>query len=346
MEKTERDETGKTEDVQKVEVAQQPAVKASVMDYDTPGLVVGSAKRKQEAAEEQAKANVAASVEKEEVVNEPGNNEPSEEHEEVTFDEDIFGRFTIKYALINPLLGFARDLRRPEVEVVFGEKGMSARFVDPAHVAIGSFLISRDEFTQYLRKDNKEWKVGIDARKILGLRIRARDEIGIVLRGTPLNVGEGVQRYCIKHSEAETTFKGLTEDDGARIPKMPKIDFRNSVLLRSEKVWSFLKAVEQVSDAFRVILNKEGLKLRCKTDETTIETNIPEGGITIEMTDAETASVYPMDWVMSAFKNLKDADEIKISLGSNDYPMQIDFLIGMRKMDDSVASLLVAPRVG
>ena len=344
MEEKKQDGTGKIDDVQKIEVAQQPDVKASVLDYDTPGLLVGSAKRKQEATEKQVKTDVAASVEKE-VVKEPEKNLHSEGQGETAFGMDEVGRFSIKYALISPILGFAKSLNRPEMEIVFEKNGLSGRFIDPAHVAMGSFFISRYEFTQYMRKDDKDWKVGIDIKKILDLKIRSRDEIDIVLVENPLDEGTRVHRYRIRYQEVETSIRGLTQEDGLYVPKIPKITMRNSVLLERERVWSFFKAAEQVSDAFRVTLDKEGLKLTCKTDDTTIKTVIPKKDMTVEMTDAETTSAYSIEWVMPAFKNLREIRDIKISLGSNDYPMKIDFLKGMVKMDDSVVSLLVAPRV-
>jgi hypothetical protein len=338
MEERKQDETGKTEYVEKTGTTEQSNAVVSVMSYDVPGLLVGSEKRKQEAAEKENDAPAAMTDNQDKRVK----SEDLSKMRTKDFADWQAGWFAVRYGYIKPLLELAKAFKTPKIMLEFKTDGLHTRFVDPAHVAMISAFISRGNFELYARRDEKDIEFGVDSEMIIQLKLEAKKEfVEIIPKYNKFNVRKDrIDSYEVRQGHKDTEF--MAENESAYKPMVVNLTHTSSVSMPIGKVMNFFRAIDKFSNGFKITLTREeGVVLENRDREVTIQTVVPANETTIGLNEPKIWAVFPSDYVVNAFKCLKNAKNIKMGW-QNDRPIQIDFFM---ETGNSVVSLLVAPRV-
>lgn len=299
--------------MQNIEMKATECKQDSVMKYHTDGLVVGSKRRKQ----------------------------MRENREKTKFHGNEVGFFKFKYSILKPILDFAYAIKQESIQLEFQEAGMHAKFLDSNHIVMGIFFIAKEEFIQYEIRNNEQRKSGIDVNEIRDLKIDPKDQIDVTLKSK--REDRETEEYIIRYSVDEKTLKWGTSDRSVSDTRVPKIETYNYATLSPRKIYDFLKTVAETSRTFGIALTKSGIELKVKTTGAAIATAIPKEEMSIELTDEGSFSNYPIECVIKAFRAMRNATMVKISLGQKDTPMQIDFYIGRKEHEtESTAKVLVA----
>lgn len=337
MEERKQDETGKTEYVEKTGTTEQSNAVASVMSYDVPGLLVGSEKRKQEAAEKENDAPAAMTDNQDKEVK----SKDLFNMREKDFADWQAGWFAIRYGYIKPLLELAKAFKTPKILLEFKTDGVHTRFVDPAHVAMISAFIPRAEFELYARRNENDIEFGVDSEMIIQLKLEAKKEfVEIIPKYNKFDMKKSkIDSYEVRQGHKDAEF--VADNERAHKPKDVKLTHTSSVSMPIGKVTNFFRAIDKISDCFEITLTmKEGVVLENRDSNVNIRTVVPANETTIGLNEPKIWAVFPSDYVVNAFKYLKNAKNIKMGW-QNDRPIQIDFFM---ETGNSVVSLLVAPR--
>lgn len=129
--------------------------------------------------------------------------------------------------------------------------GINVPLVDPAHVAMLNLNISKDVMEEF--EINGSFELGIDFSKLSGILGLAVPEEPVIFH---YNSSED-NRILIKFGIINRRM-AMIDVQGMVDPNIPDIDFTAKVKINAGNFTKVMKAIEQVSDHYELIANKDG----------------------------------------------------------------------------------------
>jgi proliferating cell nuclear antigen len=226
--------------------------------------------------------------------------------EKAMFDSEVLRRMA---ELVLPLA--------TEAPLVFDEKGVSVRAVDPSHVAMVSVL--------YTGMKGMRGRACIDMKDLSEFLRLGKGIIEIELTN---------ESFIVKLGNLRRSFDLLSDD----IPelKMPRLEYKAHASLSVKDLMIGLRAIGAVGDA--VVLNADSISLSVSSYDGKVvqEFNVLQlQGIKVEGTQK---AMYSMSFVMPIMRAI-GSETVELSF-SNDVPVSV-------KCGDEIisAEYVIAPRV-
>ena len=214
-----------------------------------------------------------------------------------------------------------------EVKLKFNENGMSIIAVDPANVALISFKLPKETFSEY-KAGNEVLGISLDSLKAV-LR-RAKSSSSLVMENKEnvleLNIIDRIKRnFSLALIEIEEEDK-----------EMPSLEFLSQIQINPT---DFVDAIEDclivsdsctfIAEAAKFIIEARGLN-SARAEFSSDEVKIISG---------ESKVRYSLEYLQKFMKASKLADKIFINF-STDHPLKLEF-----KGDNFELAFILAPRV-
>lgn len=268
-------------------------------------------------------------------------------------------RFKMDGEMFQMLIEAAKILV-PEFQLKFRPDGMHVLFVDPQHVAMERIFMPREAFSDYDLGD-RYLTISLDIGRLKDLRIRK--STGVIAIGIGKLICEekkekvvinglthefvsreyGTSDVFITFGSMERRFSTL-DNNSLTVPRVPAINTGNYVTVQTADMRAFLEQAARVSDTAKLILTEDGFVLESKSDTEEARVKLERDRLKeIRLSDgSRIASSYPVDYLAKFFSAIRKSTEVRMSF-SNDYPLQMEFLV--RGMADTSVVCLLAPRM-
>ena len=251
-----------------------------------------------------------------------------------------------------------------EMVMTFTPVGLNIRVVDPAHVAMMTTSIAREEFVEY-SLGHRYFKIAFDVNKLRELKISKKTgiislivdktEVKSDMKSEMVDVeGMGKCNYrslqyfadAVTLSYGNITHKLATLPyDSISLPKIPELKANNYVIVPLKEIRDITNSALKISDAVKFTLTKAGLEILCKNE--TEEKKVMIGNDQIKDKKCLTekvVSLYPADYLAKICTAVKNTENVKISF-NDDYPMEIEFLNTKIVNSEINIRYLLAPRM-
>jgi proliferating cell nuclear antigen len=214
-----------------------------------------------------------------------------------------------------------------EVKIKVGKEGMSIIAVDPANVALVSFMLPAAAFSA-LEADNET--IGISLENFKSVLRRSNSGSSVIMQ-----TDENGLRVEI-HDKIKRIFNIALINIEAEDKQMPELDFSSFVHMNTSDLIQSVEDCSIVGDAcnFEVKQGKFIIEAR-GLHSTKSEFSSDEVGLG----GAEAKSKYSLGYLQKFIKACKLADKCKIYFSSN-YPMKLEL-----KENNLDMSFILAPRM-
>jgi len=206
----------------------------------------------------------------------------------------------------------------------FKEDGFQVRALDPSRVMFIKVTIPPDSFEEY-NTNNEEIGVNLQFLSKVLKRAKKKDKIIFEFNDNMLKITlEGGSRR---------TFKTGVIDVQSEDIDLPELEYTAHAIVDGKELFEAIKDVSLVSDAVRISVENEELKI--SGSGSTSDVNIT---IDTAVEGEDVKSSYGISYLMDIMKSLKNG-EVTLHFGEN-MPIQIEYENGGGK-----TIVLLAPRV-
>ena len=218
------------------------------------------------------------------------------------------------------------------------EEGLKLRAVDPANVAMISFVLQRDAFDDFQfsveSEGDTEIEIGMDFMKLIGiLGIGGREDV-------ELKLDENAQKLYTRMGSLDYTLSLLDPSSLRKEPKVPELEFPAKVIIETEEFRRTIRAAEKIGENIVLGVDGEEFYMEAEGEMDKLRLGLGKEQL-IDLTPETVSSLYSLEYISSMSKGISHAENITLNLGKN-YPLQVDFALAEGKVK---VSYLLAPRI-
>jgi len=218
------------------------------------------------------------------------------------------------------------------------EEGLKLRAVDPANVAMISFVLQRDAFDDFQfsveSEGDTEIEIGMDFMKLIGiLGIGGREDV-------ELKLDENAQKLYTRMGSLDYTLSLLDPSSLRKEPKVPELEFPAKVIIETEEFRRTIRAAEKIGENIVLGVDGEEFYMEAEGEMDKLRLGLSKEQL-IDLTPETVSSLYSLEYISSMSKGISHAENITLNLGKN-YPLQMDFALAEGKVK---VSYLLAPRI-
>jgi proliferating cell nuclear antigen len=218
------------------------------------------------------------------------------------------------------------------------EEGLKLRAVDPANVAMISFVLQRDAFDDFRfsieSEGDTEIEIGMDFMKLIGiLGIGGREDV-------ELKLDENAQKLYTRMGSLDYTLSLLDPSSLRKEPKVPELEFPAKVIIETEEFRRTIRAAEKIGENIVLGVDGEEFYMEAEGEMDKLRLGLGKEQL-IDLTPETVSSLYSLEYISSMSKGISHAENITLNLGKN-YPLQMDFALAEGKVK---VSYLLAPRI-
>ncbi len=217
-------------------------------------------------------------------------------------------------------------------------EGLKLRAVDPANVAMISFVLQRDAFDDFQfsveSEGDTEIEIGMDFMKLIGiLGIGGREDV-------ELKLDENAQKLYTRMGSLDYTLSLLDPSSLRKEPKVPELEFPAKVIIETEEFRRTIRAAEKIGENIVLGVDGEEFYMEAEGEMDKLRLGLGKEQL-IDLTPETVSSLYSLEYISSMSKGISHAENITLNLGKN-YPLQMDFALAEGKVK---ISYLLAPRI-
>jgi len=218
------------------------------------------------------------------------------------------------------------------------EEGLKLRAVDPANVAMISFVLQRDAFDDFRfsveSEGDTEIEIGMDFMKLIGiLGIGGREDV-------ELKLDENAQKLYTRMGSLDYTLSLLDPSSLRKEPKVPELEFPAKVIIETEEFRRTIRAAEKIGENIVLGVDGEEFYMEAEGEMDKLRLGLGKEQL-IDLTPETVSSSYALEYISSMSKGMSHTENITLNLGKN-YPLQMDFALAEGKVK---VSYLLAPRI-
>lgn len=218
-----------------------------------------------------------------------------------------------------------------EAGITVDSGGMKLRAMDPAHVALVDFELSKNAFDEFDVKEPVVLGLDLDRFNTILKRAGATDKISLALT-------DGSLKVKFKNSSTRTFDLPLIDVSEEEL-RIPNLEFSAEVEMVPAMISEGIKDAEIVSDHVTLKTDKDFLYVLAKGDLGNVEVKVPKDEAISFEVKTESESMYSIEYLKDIIKAADIADSVRVSLGNN-IPMKMDFISESARL-----SFLLAPRI-
>ncbi len=211
--------------------------------------------------------------------------------------------------------------------------GMKLRAMDPAHVALVDFQLTKEAFDNF--EVTEPAVLGVDLERLDTILKRAGPGDMISL---DLDEDKNMLRIKIKNTSTRTFSLPLIDVSDEEL-KVPSLDFPSSVEIHPGVLKEAIKDAEIVSDHVTLKTDESNLYIIAKGDLGNVNVKIQKDDTIEFLGGEEVSSMFSLEYLVDMMKASHLADSVKINLGK-DIPVRLDF-----KAENVHLAFLLAPRI-
>lgn len=224
-----------------------------------------------------------------------------------------------------------------EVRIKVNKGGMSIIAIDPANVALTSFKLPAEAFTQ-IEVDEEVIGVSLDSLKSV-LR-RSSPSSSLILQTEEnmlkIQIQDKIKReFRLSLIDIETEEKTMPNLDFTSKVEIPSIDLAEAI----EDCGIVADACSFISQQDKFTIEAKGSLNSAKSDFSSDEVKIELKNLEAEKENKEIKSRYSLEYLQKFIKAAKLTEKAIINF-SNDYPLKLEF-----KTPRMELSFVLAPRV-
>lgn len=218
--------------------------------------------------------------------------------------------------------------------------GWGINVVDPANVALVSFELDRNAFSDFQFKlgepGEDKIKIGVDFATLDRML-----DTDIIEKEVELELDEQPEQknLFVKVDIFEYTLS-LNDPSSFREPKLPKMNFSAHAIIETDKFIRSIHAAEKIDDHATFAVEEEMLYLKVKDERN--ERNTLKSALSENVTKdpGKLHSTHSLEYLSAMAKAIR-TENVALEL-NNDYPLSIDF-----KMAEGQGKVmyLLAPRI-
>lgn len=228
---------------------------------------------------------------------------------------------TLKSALT--LLSTVTD----KAKLTIAADGISAKAVDPAHVAVVSVEVPSNAFDFY---EADPCEIGLDLKKVQSV-------LKLAGPGDTVSLSAGKDMRMTIRIGSITRRTALLDTAGIDSIKIPALAPTAHISLPSKELMRGIRAVDGITDHLKLTATPEAFIMSCERDTDSMELRLSSEDVSID-TDAEVRSIFPLDYMAIIAKAIPSGAIIAIGLDT-DYPLTLE----TTSATDLKALFMVAP---
>lgn len=220
-----------------------------------------------------------------------------------------------------------------EAGIMVTKEGLQLRAMDPAHVALVDYEVSKDAFQEYEIDGDAVMGIDLDRLNIILKRAGASDQMTL-----ELDEDQGKLRILFKGTSTRKFDLPLIDISDEEL-KVPSLEFPSVVEFPPKLFSEGIKDAEIVSEHVSIETDKENFYIKAKGDLGNVEVQIKKDQTVDFQVKEASSSMFSIEYLKDMAKAADIADTVKVSLG-NSIPIKMDFLAQGTKL-----SFLLAPRI-
>ena len=221
-----------------------------------------------------------------------------------------------------------------EVRIKVNKEGLSIIAIDPANVALVSFKLPAEAFSQL---EVEEETIGVSLDSLKSVLRRCRPGSSLILQ-TEENRLDLIIQDKIKREFQLALIEIETEEK-----TMPDLDFSSKVEMSSIDLSEAIEDCSVVADSCTFITREGKFIIEAKGSLNSAKSEYSGDEVNIEIKAGEEKkdiiSKYSLEYLQKFIKAMKITEKTMINF-SNDYPLRLDF-----KTPKIALSFVLAPRV-
>ena len=218
--------------------------------------------------------------------------------------------------------------------------GWAIRVVDPANVAMISFELDRNAFSdfQFEPKEPGEDKIKIcvdfaTLDRMLGIDVIDK-EVEV-----ELELDEQAENLFVKVDIFEYTLLVNDPSSLIRESKLPELNFSAQAIIEADKLIRSIRAAEKMDNEDAMFVVEEGvLYLKAKDKRNTLKSVLSEN---VTKDPDKLHSTFSLEYLSAMTKAIRHTENVTLKF-NNDYPLSIDFEIAEGR---GKVKYLFAPRI-
>ena len=218
-----------------------------------------------------------------------------------------------------------------EVKIKVNSSGFSITAIDPANVALVSFIVPNSLFSQF--EVQNEESIGINLENLKSVLKRCHPSSKLILQTEENNLKIEIQ------DKIKRVFKLTMIEIEAEDKAMPSLEFKNKIEINSS---DFSEAIEDcliVADACSFIVKDSKFIIEAKGSLNSAKSEFSSDEIGISNPEENVKSRYSLEYLQKFNKASKLCDKLVIEL-SEDYPLKLEFVF-----QGAALIFVLAPRV-
>ncbi len=220
-----------------------------------------------------------------------------------------------------------------EAGITVDNEGLKLRAMDPAHVALVDFQLSKEAFDNF--EVTETVVLGVDLERLNTILKRAGPSDMVTLS---LDEDKNMLRIKIKNTSTRTFSLPLIDVSDEEL-KVPSLDFPSSVEVHPNILKEAIKDAEIVSDHVTLKTDENNLYISAKGDLGNVSVKVLKDDAIEFLSSGEVSSMFSLEYLVDMMKASGLADTVTINLG-NDIPVRVDF-----KAENVHLAFLLAPRI-
>lgn len=210
-----------------------------------------------------------------------------------------------------------------EAKLVFGPEGLSAKLVDPAHVAMIQVRVPKESFLEY----------EADGVQIVPALDNVAEFVKLAKKGQTIRFGyEADANKLVARIGNVTRRFSVTDPDSIPDPKVPTLHLPASAVVAAEDLLDAFKASGAVSD--HICLATLGGKLVLTASGDTDTVTVP-----LSKAEGDAKSLFSLDYFEKIIKAAPKGAAVRLELGV-EYPVRIQWTANGAQYE-----ALLAPRI-
>jgi proliferating cell nuclear antigen len=219
-----------------------------------------------------------------------------------------------------------------ETKLNITEKGITARSVDAANVAMVAMELTQDAFETYA---GTEGSIGLNLVKLESAleMVDKEDVVG-------LELDETSHKLKIEFGGITFTHSLLDPSTLRKEPNIPALNLPIEVSINGLDFKTGLKASEKVADYVRMGMADDTFKISAEGDTDAVDYVIPADRLKV-VKAADATSLFSLDYLTKIKKVAEKATDVTLILGK-DFPVKIKFPLAE---ETGTIEYMIAPRV-
>ena len=234
--------------------------------------------------------------------------------------------------ILSDVIGIISELVL-EVRIKINKSGLSIIAIDPANVALVSFKLPAEVFSQI---EVEEEVLGISLDSLKSVLRRCSAGCSLVLQ-----TEENVLKIQI-HDKIKREFRLALIEIEAEEKAMPNLEFASKVEISSLDLAECIEDCAIVADACSFLAKNDKFTIEAKGSLNSAKSDFSSDEVKIEMREnpeKEIRSRYSLEYLQKSIKATKLIDKVIINF-SADYPLKMEF-----KTPKMELAFVLAPRV-